>query len=190
MGPAIQSPGRLGDALRFSPELGPQERSRWSPSRRELEFRSPDADAYSGRRRRAAQSDRGPVDLESLELSPLQRGMLAVCLTSSHSGADILQVVIRSRHALPPGDVDAVWQQRVDEVEALRVELSWEGRRQPVQRVARAATVESARAAMPLQQFLQADRRRGFDLSRAPLMRVTHLDAGDGAYCCGPCITR
>lgn len=110
-----------------------------------------------------------------VELSALQRGMLAVALSDPNQGADVLQVVIRTAEPLPQAAADHAWQLLIDEVDALRVVLEWRGGERPSQHVVPTAQLVSARATGDLDTFLTRDRLRGFQLDVAPLMRVTHL---------------
>ncbi len=127
-------------------------------------------------------------------LSPMQEGMLFLSLQNADSDAYIGQV-----SCLIPGDVDvealeAAWQRVGARHQALRTALAWEGLERPVQVVRRdvslaferldwrhlAADEEEAR----LQALLLAERRRGFDLRRAPLVRALWVAlpaAPDGA---------
>ncbi len=113
--------------------------------------------------------------LTQLELTPLQRGMLATALSEPTAGADVSQVVIRTHEGLDVGALAAAWQRLVDEIPALRVAFDWRSQGQPVQRITEAVTLPLVRPAACLDDYLAADRATPFDLSRAPLMRLALL---------------
>jgi amino acid adenylation domain-containing protein len=118
-------------------------------------------------------------------LSPLQQGMLFHALYSPESGAYSEQMPLLVEGGL---DVDAharAVQRTVDRHAALRTGLLWQKVPQPLQVVFREAQVpvqrldwtgrpdEAWRA--DLAEFLAEDRRRGFDLTKAPLLRCTYV---------------
>ncbi|HEX6371582.1 MAG TPA: amino acid adenylation domain-containing protein [Longimicrobium sp.] len=118
-------------------------------------------------------------------LSPLQQGMLFHALYSPETGAYSEQLPLLVEGGL---DVDAharAVQRTVDRHPALRTGLLWENVPQPLQVVRREAPVEVSRLdwsgkadeewRAELASFLAADRRRGFDLTRAPLLRSAYM---------------
>jgi amino acid adenylation domain-containing protein len=123
-------------------------------------------------------------------LSPLQQGMLFHALYSPETGAYVEQWPLMVEGDL---DVDAhvrAVQRTVDRHTALRTGLLWENVPKPLQAVFREAPVPvqrldwSDRAEAEwrgdLAAFLAEDRWRGFDLTRAPLLRTAYvrLDGG------------
>jgi amino acid adenylation domain-containing protein len=106
--------------------------------------------------------------------------MLATALASSDAGADITQIVIRSQVPFHLESVERAWHILLSEIDALRVAFVWKGRKSPVQHVFERARMPFEPAAGRLDAFLAADRRRGFEMDVAPLMRVTYIQPQDG----------
>ena len=125
-------------------------------------------------------------DVESIyELSPLQAGMLVECLAAPDEGRYVEQVIVRLGGSVDVSSVTRCWQLLVDRYPALRTTLHWRDLERPLQAVHRRATV-GVRASdlarlddrardQALRRFLVDDRAKGFELSRAPLVRVTVL---------------
>ncbi|WP_326841138.1 amino acid adenylation domain-containing protein [Streptomyces sp. NBC_01558] len=117
-------------------------------------------------------------------LSPLQFGMLYHSLEDT---SDTRPYMVQMTEEVEGPFEDALfgqaWQQLVDRHSILRSAFVWEGVSEPVQVVQRKAPVPFAvrdLRGLPdqerrLEAFLAEDWERGFDLSRAPLVRVTVL---------------
>ncbi|WP_327407507.1 amino acid adenylation domain-containing protein [Streptomyces sp. NBC_01281] len=117
-------------------------------------------------------------------LSPLQFGMLYHSLEDT---SDTRPCMVQMTEEVEGPFEDALfgqaWQQLVDRHSILRSAFVWEGVSEPVQVVQRKAPVPFAvrdLRGLPDQErrldaFLAEDWERGFDLSRAPLVRVTVL---------------
>lgn len=127
-------------------------------------------------------------------LSPTQEGMLFHTLREPETGVYMEQLVL-TLHAPLPLDESAfreAWQQTLARHAVLRTAFVWEKRDKPLQVVLRQAqlpfTNEDCRHLSPpeqtahLQHFLQTDRRRGFDLSKAPLARLALFQTADDVY--------
>jgi amino acid adenylation domain-containing protein/non-ribosomal peptide synthase protein (TIGR01720 family) len=125
-------------------------------------------------------------------LSPMQQGMLFHTLYAAEGGVYVVQRAFTLRGNV---DVDAfvkAFQDVTDRHPILRTAFVWERREQPLQVVREKVRlpVEShdLRGISPadqqarLAQFLDADRRRGFDLGRAPLMRLALFRLSDREY--------
>ena len=122
-------------------------------------------------------------------LSPMQQGMLFHSVDLSGSGAYMQQVscVLRGRLNVPA--FEKAWQQVISHHPALRTTFIWEGVKETVQVVQRQASLKLEqqdwealppfRRASYSEELLTTDRQRGFELSKAPLMRLTlvRLDA-------------
>ncbi|HYH80311.1 MAG TPA: AMP-binding protein, partial [Longimicrobium sp.] len=122
-------------------------------------------------------------------LSPTQEGMLFHSLNDQGSGTYVGQFAFRMAAALDEDAFVRAWQAVVDRHPVLRSGLSWEKVDAPLQVVRREArlpvrredwrgrTASEQRAA--LDAFLAEDRARGFDLARAPLMRLALFRTGE-----------
>lgn len=125
-------------------------------------------------------------------LSPLQEGMLFHALYSPEGGEYISQIISTLR-----GDFDvAAFKEALHRVvqrhAALRTFFIWEGLKQPVQVVQKQLELTwddlDWRALSPevhdeqLTAYLVKEQTRGFDLSRAPLMRLALIRMSDDEY--------
>src|SRR5579859_4665260 len=117
------------------------------------------------------------------ELAPTQEGMLFHSLGEGASGVDIEQIVCSLHEDLDVGTFARAWQRVVERHPILRSSFRWAGLVRPLQEVQRRVAlgleqldwraVPIARRAADLTELLSADRRRGFDLTQAPLMLLT-----------------
>lgn len=119
-------------------------------------------------------------------LSPLQKGMLF------HSLDESTDAYLVQRHLEAHGDLDVelfvdCWRQLVQRHEILRSAMTYK-KRDPLQVILRHAQIEWERddwrqlgpgeQESALQTFLVRDRERGFNLTRAPLMRMALFRTG------------
>lgn len=126
-------------------------------------------------------------------LSPQQQGMLfAAQIATPHSGLFIEQEVHPLQGPLNLRAFTQAWQSILQRHSILRTIFIWKNQDSPVQVVlenvelpieqkdlrAFTATDQENR----LEEFLDEDRRRGLDLSKPPLMRVTLLQLADHKY--------
>jgi amino acid adenylation domain-containing protein/non-ribosomal peptide synthase protein (TIGR01720 family) len=133
-------------------------------------------------------NDRGVEDL--YPLAPMQEGMLFHSLYAGE-GADLYfeQFTAGLAGPLDEAAFAAAWQRAVERHSALRTGFLWQGVERPLQLVRRAAevpwTAEDWRGLAPAavdarwRELLAADRARGFDLSRAPLLRLSIVRLGE-----------
>jgi amino acid adenylation domain-containing protein len=125
-------------------------------------------------------------------LSPLQQGMLFHALHSPESGAYVVQTCIRFGAGLGPAERAALtqsWQQVVDRHPVLRTAFEWLELDEPVQVVYAPFPLTwehhdwrglpAAEQAERLAEHLRIDRRRGFDLSTPPLLRLALIQLGE-----------
>jgi amino acid adenylation domain-containing protein len=125
-------------------------------------------------------------------LAPLQQGMLFHSLSAPASGVYIEQVQCVLHGELNVPAFERAWQAVVERHAALRTAFVWEDLDEPMQAVRRAVKLsweqqdwrgcaaDEQRAR--LEQFLQADRVRGFKLSQAPLVRLALIRLADATY--------
>jgi amino acid adenylation domain-containing protein len=121
------------------------------------------------------------------ELAPLQEGMLFHHLGAPRSGLYCEQMSFELEGPLDDDAFARAWQEVIGRHPALRTSFQWEGLAKPLQVVHRQATVPierhdwTAEHPVPedrLAQFAAAERARGFELDRAPLMRVAVIRTG------------
>jgi amino acid adenylation domain-containing protein/non-ribosomal peptide synthase protein (TIGR01720 family) len=110
---------------------------------------------------------------DAFPLSPLQQGMLFHALFAPHSGVDIEQLVVTNPTPFDEVRIKAAFTWLTERHGALRTRLVWEGGGEPLQKVLSRVELPWESTALPLAEFLAADRQRGFCLSEAPLLRVT-----------------
>jgi amino acid adenylation domain-containing protein len=128
--------------------------------------------------------------LAAYPLSPLQHGMLVDHLAGGHrAGVDVQQLDLSLRGSLDQLRLIRAWEIVAAHHPALRTRVRWQALEAPQQEVLNAVSVPvteqdlSSRSAASqtaaVDKFLENDRVRGFDLSRAPLWRVAVFSLGD-----------
>ncbi len=125
-------------------------------------------------------------------LSPLQESLLyhLLALPGSAVGFEQKSTILRGEL-----DLDAfaeAWRQVVRRHPTLRTVFVWEGLARPMQVVCKRVELalerhdwsasSTDRQVTDLEAFLDADQRRGFDLRRAPLMRLALIDLGEQTW--------
>ncbi len=125
-------------------------------------------------------------------LSPMQQGMLFHTLYAAEPGVYFVQIGWTLR-----GDVDVAafvraWEEIVARHAILRTGFAWERLERPVQIVRKQVKlplIELDLRGLPADEqaarvvaFAEEDRRRGFDLAKAPLLRIALLRLADDAY--------
>ncbi|WP_240197362.1 condensation domain-containing protein, partial [Nonomuraea lactucae] len=127
-------------------------------------------------------------------LTSVQQGILFHALQApAGSGVYVAQGLYElAGRELDAGAFERAWNEVVQRHSALRTGFVWEGVPEPVQVVHERVEVpfealdwsgigeEDQQARFD--ELLAADRERGFDLGRPPLMRVTLIDRGDSRY--------
>jgi len=118
-------------------------------------------------------------------LSPLQEGLLFHAIYEPEAGLYLDQLVMRLR---TPGGLDGellkrVWSRLLERHEVLRTAFTWQRRDRPLQVVLRRVKLEigeldgrgGGSEAERLEALLEHDREQGFDLSKAPLLRLARV---------------
>jgi hypothetical protein len=128
----------------------------------------------------------------SYPLTPMQQGMLYHGLASPRSGFDINQLVCLSEANFDVPCFLKAWERVIERHPILRTSLRWRDVAEPLQDVHKSASMPSSerdlRSLSPEEQeahiaaFLEDDRRSGFDLSSAPLMRLTLFRVEESRY--------
>ncbi|MEM9174954.1 MAG: amino acid adenylation domain-containing protein, partial [Myxococcota bacterium] len=129
--------------------------------------------------------------IDAYPLTPMQSGMLFHSLLAPESGVYVEQRWCEIRGPLDTKAFFEAWQTVVDRHAVLRTEFHWQDMDQPLQAVfdrvplpwreedwRQAAGDEMVR----LDRFLAEDRRRGFELDRAPLMRCALFRVADDRW--------
>jgi amino acid adenylation domain-containing protein len=111
---------------------------------------------------------------------------------AEHSGVDIEQMVIDLHEPLDVPAFRQAWQGVVGRHDVLRTSFNWEDFVEPLQLVHTELTVPfklhdlrsqpAADQDVETRAYLRADRRRGFDLREAPLMRLALFWLGDAEF--------
>ncbi|MEM9505278.1 MAG: condensation domain-containing protein, partial [Cyanobacteria bacterium P01_E01_bin.43] len=125
-------------------------------------------------------------------LSPTQQGLLFHSLYGPDSGVYVVQMGFTMRGTLNLETFCQAWQGLVQRHSVLRTAFTWESLAEPLQVVGRQATLPISiqdwqtksppDQAQALTAWLECDRRQGFDLSAAPLMRLTILQLAPDRY--------
>jgi len=117
------------------------------------------------------------------DLTPMQQGMLFHTLYAPGRGLYVEQIGYRLQGRLDVREFEDAWRRVVARHEILRSSYEWEGTAQAQQRIHREVNVSiderDWRKCSLLEQqdlldeLMRSDREKGFDLSTAPLMRLT-----------------
>ncbi|AUX23890.1 hypothetical protein SOCEGT47_044200 [Sorangium cellulosum] len=132
-------------------------------------------------------------DVESIHyLSPLQQGLLFHAISDRSADPYFVQTAFLLEGRLDLDAFERAWQALAERHPILRTGFVWEGVTRPVQVVRPRAAIPVARHDLrglaagereeALSALLAADRRAGFDLLKAPLMRLTVAQAGEEAF--------
>ncbi len=125
-------------------------------------------------------------------LSPMQAGMLFHALMAPGEETYVEQTRATLRGELSVDAFRQAWQRVVDRNAILRTSFVWEEVEEPLQvahrRIELPLPVEDLRALPPAEaaqrvdEFSREDRRRGFDLGAAPLLRLALFRTADDAW--------
>ncbi|MEE8586119.1 MAG: non-ribosomal peptide synthase/polyketide synthase, partial [Acidobacteriota bacterium] len=125
-------------------------------------------------------------------LAPIQQGLLFHSLYHPELSEYVNQLTCRLESRLEVEALQRAWKEVVRKHPVLRTAFLWEGLKEPVQIVLQEAEPEWSRRdwrGLPpdeqdrqLEDLLQADRKQGFELSTAPLMRLGLIRLADEAY--------
>ncbi|HEY4385098.1 MAG TPA: amino acid adenylation domain-containing protein, partial [Ktedonobacteraceae bacterium] len=125
-------------------------------------------------------------------LAPMQQGILFHSLYAPQSGVYFMQLSVTLHGDLNVAAFQRTWQEIQQRHSILRTAFNWEHREEPFQIVYRQAKLHwhehdwrafsRQEQIEQLQAFIQADREKGFDLTRAPLMRLNLIRLADESY--------
>ncbi len=126
------------------------------------------------------------------ELSPIQQGLLFHILYSPDSGVYCEQYSISIQGNLNFAAFEKAWEQVFTQHSILRTAFHWEELEKPLQVVSKKVKLPLEKIdwrdisqnlqKLQLKAFAHADRQRGFELSQAPLMRLTLIQLSDDIY--------
>ncbi|HLM68217.1 MAG TPA: condensation domain-containing protein, partial [Longimicrobium sp.] len=115
-------------------------------------------------------------------LAPLQHGMLFQALLAPGSGVNVEQAVCRLRQGVDAERLEQAWARVIARHDVLRTRFRWDDVPERVQEVLAGVTVPLAvddwsrlgagERDARLERWLAEDRARGFDLGRAPALRL------------------
>jgi amino acid adenylation domain-containing protein len=134
-----------------------------------------------------------PNNIEDIyPLSPMQQGILFHTLVAASPETYFVQLAWTLRGPLDVAAFHRAWQEVVDRHPALRTAFAWEKLDAPVQIVWKRLKLPfeqhdlrdlpAAERAERARRFVEEDRKKGFDPSRAPLIRIALLRLADDAY--------
>ncbi|MEH2355898.1 amino acid adenylation domain-containing protein [Nostoc sp.] len=140
-----------------------------------------------------AQKQSKSKDIESIyPLSPTQEGILFHTLYESESTRYFEQFQLTLHGNLDPGIFERAWQLLVERHSALRTLFVWKNRKQSVQVVRKEVNLpwsnldwrmfSKQEQEIRLNSFLDSDRKQGFELDKAPLMRFALIRVADETY--------
>jgi acyl carrier protein len=122
-------------------------------------------------------------------LSPQQKGMLLESLSTNMLDLHLERLTCVLHGELGQAAFESAWERVIARHSIFRTAFAWKGQEEPLQvvleRVPLPLTVEDLRDRTPSQQegafraYLQSDLERGFDMSRAPLMRLALFRTGE-----------
>ncbi|WP_437305951.1 amino acid adenylation domain-containing protein [Sorangium sp. So ce388] len=132
-------------------------------------------------------------DVESIHyLSPLQQGLLFHAVSDRSADPYFVQTAFLLEGPLDVDTFERAWQALAERHPILRTGFVWEGVTRPVQVVRPRAAIPVARHDLrglaegereeALAALMAADRRAGFDLLKAPLMRLTLVQVEEEAF--------
>jgi len=133
-----------------------------------------------------------PEEIDDIyELSPLQQGMLFHSLAAAGSGVYVLQFVCTLAGSLDLPAFRRAWERMTASHAVLRTSFHWRELDKPLQVVQHAVepplvqldwrSLTAAEQESRLAALLRDDRQRGFDLTEAPLLRLTLVRTGEEA---------
>lgn len=129
---------------------------------------------------------------EFYPLSPMQQGILFHCLYDPQSVLYFGQLSYTFSGDFDKSAFIQAWQKVVERHSILRTFFVWEKLKEPVQVVQQHVDLPTAlldwrdfshdEQQQRLKEFMRADRERGFEFSKAPLMRLTLIRFGEDVY--------
>jgi hypothetical protein len=129
---------------------------------------------------------------DEYELSPMQQGMLYDTIASPEPGMYCIVVSYRLNGSIDVPALFDAWRTVVARHPILRTSFHWHEQSAPTQAVHRAVelpvveidwrTLSETDQRTKLAELLEAENRRGFDVTRPPLMRLSLVRCADNVY--------
>jgi hypothetical protein len=137
------------------------------------------------------------IEMKNVEdiypLSPVQQGMLFHSLSAPGSGVYVNQLRCDLEGALDSSSFERAWREVVERHPILRTAFIWEDVKESLQVVRQQVKLPwrkedwrdlpEAERERRLEELVREERRRGFDESRAPLMRLVVIRTGEQVHC-------
>jgi amino acid adenylation domain-containing protein len=127
--------------------------------------------------------------MDTYGLSPLQAGILFHSLGGAEPGVDVEQVVAKLGEQVHEQHLLRAWDRLLERHAVLRTRFRWEGVAEPVQEVIDRVQLtvrqfdlrplDEAERSARLLVLVEEERRRGFDLRQAPLMRLVLVQTAE-----------
>jgi len=125
-------------------------------------------------------------------LSPTQQGILFHTLSAPQSGTYFMQLSFKLEGEFDPDGFEEAWREVIERHAIFRSAFRWQHSDEPLQVVYKKvdvpferldwSTLADAAQEKLLREYLDEQKRHGFDLSRPPLVRLTLIHLGGGAY--------
>lgn len=125
-------------------------------------------------------------------LSPVQQSMVFHHIYSPKSSVTVEQTIFSIKSKLDIEIFEKAWQKLLDRHESLRTSYHWEGLEEAVQIVHKDLKIpfqvldwtnfSKSEGLQKLEQLIEEDRKKGFDLSKPPLMRILVIKQEEYAY--------
>lgn len=122
-------------------------------------------------------------------LSPVQLGLLFHTLDNSQQGVYVNQYTCQLQGDLNIRLFQQAWKEILDRYSVLRTAFVWEGLDEPLQVVRQQVELpwfekdwrelSASKQTNLLSEFLRSDRKQGFNLEQAPLLRLTLISLGE-----------
>ncbi|MEH2088950.1 amino acid adenylation domain-containing protein [Nostoc sp.] len=132
-------------------------------------------------------------NIESIyPLSPSQLGMLFETLSASESGIHLEQCILNFQEDLDSLAFEKAWQRLIERHSILRTAFIWEAQNEPLQVVLKGVKISLeqedwrglslSQQQEKLETYLSADRLRGLEMTKPPLMRLALFQVDSNAY--------
>ncbi len=134
-----------------------------------------------------------PKNIQNIyELTPMQQGLLFHVLYDQNSSVYLSQDGATLSGEMNVNAMKLAWQKLIERHSVLRTSFHWENLKKQVQVVHKSVelpweekdwrSLSSSQQEKELEAFLEADRNKGFDLAKPPLMRLALIRVAEKTY--------